>query len=392
MSSWTGAVRWLGAALVCVAAGAAACSAQDASAFASGENRPGDGGGDNTPGLGGDATPPPGSAAASGVVIVHAASFPAFRLCFSNLPNLQPQPDSKVMPDANVVGVEVGSVVRIDPLDAPGDIFVIDEKLVQSAAGSSGRTCGELTCATGSTCLQKDRDYHLAGHVDAPLGKANVQVLAITGCGAKFDLDAVGAKSEDCPKTPRPWDLLTGNLDMRVITLAPQVRNQASIPAQVVHMSFLADNEVAAGNDLEVSFGKFSGGSLTSIAHDPTLYQPGTATELAVDTSSEAIYAQAGFRVAIVPKGGGAAKYSLDLSLADVQSLSSPRDVPGDYYRVASNYALLLLGDPRISPKVDGGAPDPNYDPRRGIHLLAVPVLDPAQLDAGSEGGTTGDQ
>src|SRR5690349_20110352 len=56
------------------------------------------------------------AATVSGVVLLHAAAFPAFRVCFENYPDLAPQPDTTTMPEANLVGVEVGSLVRIAPL------------------------------------------------------------------------------------------------------------------------------------------------------------------------------------------------------------------------------------------------------------------------------------
>src|SRR5688572_20747864 len=76
-----------------------------------------DGGGSNSPNAN---NPPPsdagqGAPTGSGVVVVHSAAFPSFRLCFSNHLGLRPQPDSTVMPEANLVGVEVGSAVRINP-------------------------------------------------------------------------------------------------------------------------------------------------------------------------------------------------------------------------------------------------------------------------------------
>jgi hypothetical protein len=382
----------------CVAA--AACSSLGANSgfdSASGDAGSGPPNGDIGGGSSGSSGSTPaqqGGPAATGVVLVHAAAFPSFRLCFANLPNLQPQPDSKVMPEANVVGVEVGSVVRIDPIDTPGEVFVIDERVpgVQAGAGTIGKTCGELICNGGASCLRKDRDYSSAGVVNKPLGKATVDVMAITGCGNQFFLPDVGVVSTDCPTTPA-WDSQSGNLTVQTLTLSPStIATAKSIPAQVVHMSFLVDKKAKADGDLDVKFGALTTGPSQSIAHDPTLYQNGANETLSVDQTTDAVYAQQGFRVAITPAGGGAPTFSIDLSLADVQALSSPRDVPSEYYRVASNYALLLLGDPRLSPKLGDGGPDPSYDPRRGVHLLAIPVLDPSQLDAGAEGGTTRDQ
>ena len=61
-------------------------------------------------------------------------------------------------------------------------------------------------------------------------------------------------------------------------------------------------------------------------------------------------------------------------------SHSGSRDVPPSYYGAASNYALLLLGDP--DAKLQDGGPD--KDDRRNLHFLAVPVIAP-KGDAGTD-------
>ena len=76
-----------------------------------------------------------------------------------------------------------------------------------------------------------------------------------------------------------------------------------------------------------------------------------------------------------------------------MQQLSAPQTVPTDYYLAASNYALLLLGDPRIARTYADGGANPGYDRRRAVHLLAVPVKDDVE-DAGTpsvdDAGPTG--
>ena len=67
-----------------------------------------------------------------------------------------------------------------------------------------------------------------------------------------------------------------------------------------------------------------------------------------------------------------------------MQELSFSPTVPTTYYRSASNYALLLVGDPRIAPTYDDGGANPGYDRRRAVHLLAVPVKDDDVEDAGT--------
>jgi hypothetical protein len=389
-------MRVLGACAIATAlALAAACGSAGLDAFGGSPSAGEDGGAGAT-------APPPaladGGAAdaaipSQGIVIAHAAAFPAFRLCFSNFPGRAPFPDSTVMPQSNVVGVEVGSVVRVDPLTAPGEVYVVDERQVQARAGASeDRPCSQIVCEAGSSCLRENRDYVHAGTLTQPLGQANVDVLAITGCGNTFFLLDVGASSAQCGPD---WDAIAGNLKVRVLPLAATTRDPRSpyLPVQLVHMSQLVEAE-RGGQTLDVTFGAFDAGAApldTSVASGPTLFSPSPQAVLSVPVGDDAIYASSGFRVAL--RGGASPSVVVDTSLAEVQALSSPRDVPSHYYHAASNYALLLLGDPSRSAALPDGGANPAYDPRRGVHLLAVPVASPqdAGQAAGEAGTSTGD-
>jgi hypothetical protein len=319
-------------------------------------------------------------------MLVHAAAFPAFRLCFENQKDRQPQPDTKVMPEANVVGVEVGSVVRIDPITtAPGKVYVIDERVVQNTLGSKGVTCGDLICTGKTTCLRANLDYHTADTLVQPLGITQVEVVAVTGCGNAAFLGELGLQSSDCGAG---WDTTKGNLLVKTLALKPRTDAKTNaIPAQVLNVSAIAD-KVKGASDLTVTFGKIGDATVTDVARNPPLYATSADTDLTVDQTDEKVYAQMGFNVAIA----GSPNFTVTQSLADVQALSAPRDVPSVYYKAASNYVLLLLGDPRIAPKLDDGGPNGGYDSRRGVHLLAVPILDPSKVaaDGGAEGGDGG--
>ena len=66
-------------------------------------------------------------------------------------------------------------------------------------------------------------------------------------------------------------------------------------------------------------------------------------------------------------------------SLAEIQKRSAPRSLPADWFSAASSYVVLSVGDtdPRLQ---DGGA---DGDPRRALHLLAIPLATPEDVDAG---------
>ncbi|MBX3223915.1 MAG: hypothetical protein KF795_25605 [Labilithrix sp.] len=328
---------------------------------------------------------------ASGVVIVHAAAFPAFRLCFEHYPELPPQPDRVVMPEANVVGVEVGSVVRIAPLTRPpGKVFVIAQRKVAAAPAETTQSCGELL---DPAALLANSDYYEAGELTTPLGVENVSLLAIAGCGGLSYLNALGVPASDCGAG---YDGVYGSLEAKTLALLPSiVATERSLPVQIVHLSTLLDDSRATGERLEVTFGAFedagAGALEQSVAVDPPLFDPSAPVTLSLDQTTESMYGTHGFRIARVPEGDGTATFTFDQSLAEVQQLSSPRAVPTTYYLSASNYVLLLLGDPRIAPTFADGGTNPTFDRRRAVHLLAVPVKEPeeaappAALDAGAD-------
>ncbi|AKV01310.1 hypothetical protein AKJ09_07973 [Labilithrix luteola] len=367
-----------------------ACGSSDMAAFDSGSSMDKDAGGSTT--APGDGAPNAGPVA-TGVVLVHAAAFPAFRLCFSNMLDQPPLPDSKTMPEANLVGVDVGSVVRVDPMVAPGDVYVIDQTVVQTRIGSKEDTrCSDLIC-TGANCKKENRDYLRAGRIDTPLGQGQVSVLAISGCGNQFFVEDLKMDSRACGTG---WDATHGNLHSSVLTLRPDgLSGDDSLPVQLVHLAPLLENARGSG-ELSISFGALDGdGGLDTFASNPPLFSVDEPRSLAFTKTETSIYASHGFRIALRETDAGAdggVSFVRDESLAEVQALSASKELPTDYYKTASNYALLLLGDPSVQPKLEDGGANPLYDSRRAVHLLAVPVRDPdAGADAGSTPGDSGD-
>lgn len=371
--------------------GLAACAADSFSLSSSGRDEAGNPTDEDrgSPSAGSDA---PSFVQANGIVLAHAALFPSFRLCFENRPDLVPQPDATIMPGANVVGVEIGSLVRIDPVTAPGKIYVINERDVRSAPGDPGATCGELITPNGPRSLTLNNDYHVIdGALTKDLGRDGVDILVISGCGSQGFLDAVGAGTEST-SCGVGWNTTSGNLGARVLRVEPRARGaEGTLPVQLFDLA----PAVTAVSKPVVTFGDLTGkpppARLEQEVIAGELFTGGTAQELVLDQTDPAVFGTRGFRVQL---GSGASTKTFDLSLANVQELSAPNTVPTTYYAAASNYALLLLGDPKYGPdQFDGGASNPAYNPRRAVHLLAVPVVDPATADDGDAGdaSTTGD-
>jgi hypothetical protein len=317
------------------------------------------------------------------VILVHAAKSQAFRLCFESELDRRPQPDSQVMPQANVVGVEVGSAVRIGPLSgAPGQIYLFEEPLIRASYPQFGGA------GVGPTCRQLLASQQL-GKLAIPLGAVTtdlshgVHLLVARGCPANTPGNTYSAA--ECGAG---WDAAKGNLGVTELTLSGSVRaDNNTLPTQVVNLSQALESE-RAGRQVAVTFGDLTaaGAGLASVVTDPPLFgapAPSVPANLSYASSDLAIYESVGFRVQLTGPGGdgGAPAHLVDESLARIQKLSSPLDLPPTYYAAASNYALLMLGDPNAAPP-DGGA----GDDRRSLHFLAVPVIAP-KGDAGADGG-----
>ena len=383
---------WAGATALLLA-GVAACSLASADSMSLGDERPAGTDGRNDGGANAGESPSSSLAtpSATGVVLVHAASFPSFRLCFSNFPDLVPQPDARVMPEANVVGVDIGSVVRIDPLEAPGTVYVIRESEIRLPPGTTNAPkCGQLIRKPGEEpagLLDVNIDYYVASTIDQPLGKNAVSVLAITGCSGEALLDSLGASSVNCGPT---WNVKTGNLEAKTFELVTSGAGATDkkLPVQLFHMSPALQAFTGPSGSLDVTFGQLDAdaGPLAQPLSDGPLFQGGSHESLALDQSAPSVYASFGFRITAT---SGASTFSTDQSLAAVQELSAPRELPTTYYRAASSYALLLLGDPAYTAKLENGDPRPKFNPRQAVHILAVPVLDPEKADGGTDAGSS---
>ena len=321
------------------------------------------------------------------VILVHAAKSQSFRLCFEKEPDRRPAPDSDLMPEANVVGVEVGSAVRLGPLKgAPGNVFLFEEPLIrafypQFGGAGAGPTCGQLLSNQN------------LGKLSVPLGavtadlSSGVHLLVVRGCPGNTPL-----RTYSVAECGTGWVAATGNLTVKEITLSGARRPlDGNLPAQVVNLSQPLDS-ARAGRDVVVSFGDLAATDAqhVKVVSNPGLFgnaEPPQPVQLAYASTDIAIYGSTGFRVALVAASdGGAGTKVLDESLAQIQKLSSPRDVPPSYFGAASNYALLLLGDPDAK-LADGGA---DKDDRRNLHFLAVPVIEP-KADGGADGGDPSD-
>lgn len=352
-----------------------ACSmSSETSAFggrndpSAGDRNPAPGASSGSSGFGGEASSDLGPTD-NAVILVHAAKVQPFRLCFGNQRvDVPPQPDSQAMPQANVVGVEVGNAVRIKPLapGAPGHVYLFEEPLIRSLyfnpdPGDGAPDCAKLIATPGTAQYATD-----LGEINDDLSKG-VHLLVVKGCPKdaiiKHSLAECGAG----------WTPTTGNLSVEKITVSGAYRKDPKqLPTQVINLAPALES-AREGRPLSISFGKLAApGKLgTVVAENPTLFKTSNPVNVDFDPDNLASFEESGFRVQVAA-GNGKPAISVDDTLAQIQKASSPRDIPSAYYSVASNYVLLLLGDPNA--KLEDGGPD--TDPRNQLHFLAVPVVE----------------
>lgn len=320
--------------------------------------------------------------AVDAVFLVHAAAFPAFRLCFEGLGTEQPFPSKDVMPEANVVGVDVGSVVRLPPLGSSvGRVFVYKEADIRYlyTPTAPGPDCKHLATSPSPP------PFVTLDALGADLS-TGVHVLALTGCQAA-GLDAAANKAR-CGDT---WTAGNGNLALTHLQLLAQARfDKKELPVQALQLSNALEGE-AAGRAIGISFGTLASAPPAPFADDLKLGHPtpSTAEPLAFDGADASAYADKGFFLSLgapVDGGadagtdGGARQVLVTQSLAATQRLSDPTALPTDWYGGESSYVLLVVGEP--TPMLPDGGPD--GDERRALHLLSVPIAPLASNDAGA--------
>lgn len=331
------------------------------------------GNGSGDAGFGGSDTTAPSAGLGptdNAVILVHAAGLGAYRVCFDSALSGYPLPDRQTMPEANVVGVDVGTAVRLAPI--PGltkRAYVFEESAIRkftTPGGVDDYTCTELVNLASDNIPKPVAKLDM----NASLG-TGVHLVVLSGCGP--NPPAFDRTTAQCGPD---FDGTKGNLKIQDVLLTGSVRSSdGALPTQVFHAAQAL--EFGRGtSEIAVTFGDLGGaGNDTPVVKNPQLLgppAPQSPVSLAFDPTDTAVYAKRGFTVTL----GGKKLFSQ--SLADVARLSSPSDLPTTYYAVASNYVLLLLGDPNAASKGDAGP-----DQLEALHFLVVPVVEP-KADAGT--------
>ncbi len=362
----------------------------------------------------------------SGIIAIHASrNLPAFRLCFPDRSNILPLPDDKLMPNANVVGVDIGAAVHIGSFattlqgssaavgidggaydagsTAPEDggdggagdagvktvdasapsgdvVHVIEEKLArqfypQGTDASAWPNCGPLVTVLKQNGYEGHGLYTVQS-VDAlgasslTSGAPGVNLIVIEGCIPDPTLDA-----KACGDT---FSAALGNLRYRIVpalTTYPAASvKPGKFPVQAMLLSPRVKSSVDAMQTVTFTFGRLADNTGAPLELDSTHPVPTMPKELDFMAADAGDYDSFGFALHYAGDAG------LSQSLATIQSQSSPRDLPQSFYLLPSNFVILIVGDPTAPPSAAG--------PGASLHFLAVPVRDPDTLvDAGGDGG-----
>jgi hypothetical protein len=331
-----------------------------------------------------DAAGTPNTATTAGsVVLVHASrNLPAFRVCFKGRTTTLPLPDDKIMPNANVVGVDVGSAVHIGQLDktggsgmgdasvapfdsgadsgtgpAPtGELSIIEEKLArqfypQGSDASAWLNCGALVSLLQQNNYEGHGIYTLKGSAVTPAATSAVFVV-VRGCLP----GSTGLTKAECGADYT--DVAKGNLAYDIIQ---------AVALQGTGFEYEGVN---------ASPGVPTGSTLTYTNEANISQKPVPIPNGAVSTTTSTTLPpdDAAFAKATFVLKDSANKVLLTQTLADVQARSSPRELPASFFGLRSTFVLFVVGDPAVADPTSTNA----------LHLLAVPVGDPATIDPDS--------
>ncbi len=303
---------------------------------------------------------------------VHAAAnlFPV-RVCMEaagTMLNEYPYPDDSPLPETNFPGIAPGGAVNIDALLAAADLqetvtlhlLKADHILVASATPGSTMNCDELvnTSALSSEHVVTFDDVDLRD-----LRMHAVRTLVVGGC-----LPDATLSEEVCGGGFDPTD---GNLAIRSIGASPKLNMEPTSASIVpVHIS-PSLSAFQPDHSLELTYGRFGIENPFVLSADvPFETAPSFPGPFSAPSDLER-FADTGFSLSKV--GPGDRTVLLDASLAHVQQVTSPYEMPDTFFTGANGFFLVLVGDVSESePWLLDGAWNPAYD-GRGLHALALP-------------------
>jgi hypothetical protein len=232
----------------------------------------------------------------------------------------------------------------------------MEEKLVrgfypQGTDAEAGPNCGAIVKVLQSNGYEGHGLYTLTGAAVQPFN-FGTQLIVVHGCKPDATLTVA-----DCGTG---FTQGGGNLGYDIVTTTAS----ATIPGQV---ALVASNRAPAAAGATLVFTNAAG-----TASDP-LQMPADGSLSSV-ASFDLPANDAQYDMANVTINAGGKTYTQ--TLAQVQALSSPRDLPPHFFGLSTSFVFFVVGDPKI---------DAMTSPTQALHVLAVPVIDPATLAAAND-------
>lgn len=284
------------------------------------------------------------------------------------------------MPQSNYPGIPRGGGVVLPAIRELGrgsvTVFAVRASMIiHDVPGSANaRQCGDLICATSAAgCLNANAEYFQLPDVGpVPLADGSY-LLAVTGCIPSL-FDPAGSVARCGPQyTPAGGNLgvTTAKLDTSAHADPNQMGAQVAQLAPGIDDAFLPDGGSDAG--VTVGYGPLgvddAGAPLAS-----SLRYLGVSALVSREVPSamtEGLFASVGVTVSV----DGRATPALALTLAGIQKLSDPTELPDQFFKGQTSYLFAIVGDPTAPQQLtapDGGL-NASYD-GHGLHVIALPT------------------
>jgi len=306
-----------------------------------------------------DASADGGAQHAKIIAVNASADLPAIRLCFgvglqndgsdSKVAAISPVPSGSIVPGGGVTLPDLGLDLSMSALTPYA--------MNAASIGTSVQTCDQLVQSLGA-----GTDYFALPTIkNGTLATGTTVMIAITGCEPAA-IDGAG-DSTTCGPTYSPN---TGNLVGNAFTLDRVIANTSRFGAQVVH---------AASATAGVWFASYGTHTLTALLRPQdggpdeiiasgVLYeeiQPANAASLAMPTIDQTSF------VVSADNGDAGGLTTIPLPLV-YEATTGQATGENAYFVAGSNYTFVVIGDPRVSPVLDGGLFN-GYS----LHTLAFP-------------------
>jgi hypothetical protein len=290
-----------------------------------------------------------------------------------------PDDPASVMPHSNVIGVAPGGALVLEGAEeftSSGTlglkIYLIPTDILKTVPD---KQCKELICKGGGSCLSEALYQTLPQQKLMMIpGAASADLFVIRGCvGNNGSTERCGA------------DYTAGG-NLRITASSPFLLSPDPIAEGSVHLTVAQLSEsaqslwtVEAGPGMLLTYGALGDPDAgVALLGTPEFGTVMPAQPVPVPTLGDAdlpAFAQQGFTLSTTSGDGGFGPRQA-FSLAQVQGISSPTELPPSFWNGSWHFLIALVGDATMSAAqvtLPDGGDNPTFD-GYGLHVVAVPL------------------